>query len=135
MKSQKIADGLYLTSFTAFLLWVYCIFTPVKDLPIIVQQCSDRYWLLIVVGDITFFAGMFFVGKTKESISSIEGRARDGDRFFVFFTGVIQVIIAVVILSLDVIFYPTRGIFSTIAILVVLLLINGLKYLGVSLQY
>ncbi len=135
---ENIKKFFFLFSFVMFEMWVYCVFTPIADLPLLIQIFSNQYWLLFAMSFGCFSAGVIFgiyFKPVSQKISQLEYRINNDDRISVFVEGLVQVFIGVVVILMDILFYPSKAIFLLVAIFGILVCINGIKYFSAPFKY
>ena len=135
---KSIQKSFFLIAFILFELWLYCVFTPLTELPELVQRFSDQYWLLFVTAFGCFLAGIIigiYHNPVSQKISQLEHRINNEDRISVLVEGVIQTFVGVVVILMDMAFYPSRAMFLLVAIFGMLVFINGIKYFSAPFKY
>ncbi len=135
---ENIKKFFFLLSFGMFEMWVYCVFTPIADLPLLIQAFSNQYWLLFAMSFGCFSAGVIvgiYFKPVSQKISQLEYRINHEDRISVLVEGVIQTFVGVVVILMDVAIYPSRAMFLLVAIFGMLVFINGIKYFSAPFKY
>jgi len=133
---RTISDGIGGLAFTFLLSWIYCVVKPEDKMPLLTMY-EDYFWMLFFLTATTtavwWCCEVHF--KPKKHPCLEDRVVNDGDRFFCFLSGAVQLILSVCILVGAILVYPSREIFYLWIILVILLIYRGLKFIHAVFNY
>jgi hypothetical protein len=111
------------------------MFKPADKMPLLTMY-EDYFWVLFFLSAVTTAIwGCFEVYFKPKKHAYLEDRVVNDDRVFCCFSGIVQAVLGMCILTIVILVYPSREIFYLWIILVVLLLYRGLKFMHAAFNY